>query len=184
MTDTTDSERFEAAITTMREYFGGRPASTNIKRFYWDALKRFGINAIESGFRQYMLDANAWPKVVDIVPYVSRGAGGETKTTFSHFCEFDFQGQRCQNPGANSESTTGGGPWYCGVHFRERSGAAAIRELELSRFGSLEKPQGEKLDWLDKNFPRHEGESDRDYAMRCKTFALTGMKTFTLKRVV
>lgn len=33
-------------------------------------------------------------------------------------CEWTTNGQRCRYPATSSESTLGGGPWYCRGHFR------------------------------------------------------------------
>ena len=101
----------------------------------------------------------------------------------NHDCAFEYRGQRCRNPGSISEGTSGGGTWYCRVHIRVRTGKAALREVELSQIGSAEAPATDKLEWLDKNFPRNAGETDHGYAMRCKALALTGLQAFRLKPI-
>lgn len=96
-------------------------------------------------------------------------------------CAFEYRGERCKNPGSTSDGTGGGGPWFCRFHVRVRVGRSALRELELSQLAAAEAPAPEKLEWLDKNLPRRAGESDHDYAMRCKAAALAGLKTLRLK---
>jgi hypothetical protein len=34
-----------------------------------------------------------------------------------HRCADEFRGERCARSGSMSESTLGGGPWYCAEHF-------------------------------------------------------------------
>ena len=179
-----DNERFDRAITLMREYFSGKPLSANIKIFYWDALKNFGISAIEKGFKEFMLDAERWPAVREITAYVSRSAGGRQNVPISHFCEFEVDNLRCANPGSTSNGTTGGGPWYCRVHAQDQHSPEAIREVELSQITSPRLGAPEKIEWLDKNLPKREGENGHDYAMRCKELAVAGMRSFRMKPVL
>lgn len=48
-------------------------------------------------------------------------------------CAFTDGRHRCQYPGSISPGQRGGGPWYCNVHFFDRSGPEAIQALEESR---------------------------------------------------
>ena len=176
-----ENERFDRAITVMREYFSVKPLSANIKIFYWDALKNYGISAIEKGFKEFMLDAEKWPSVREITAYVSRSTGGLQNVPMSHFCEFEVDHSRCGNHGSISNGATGGGPWYCRVHARDQHSPEAVREVELSQITSPSLETPENLDWLDKNLSRRSGENDNGYAMRCKAAALAGLKTLRLK---
>jgi hypothetical protein len=47
-------------------------------------------------------------------------------------CEWHANGTQCQFPGSVSHGQLGGGPWYCGWHFRCSDGAAGARIVEQS----------------------------------------------------
>ena len=45
-----------------------------------------------------------------------------------HLCAFEFMGRRCCFPGVVTDSTTGGGRWFCMGHFRAHD---QIRRMEV-----------------------------------------------------
>lgn len=47
-------------------------------------------------------------------------------------CEWDANGTRCRFPGSLSHGQLGGGPWYCGWHFRCSDAITGARIVEQS----------------------------------------------------
>lgn len=99
-----------------------------------------------------------------------------------HDCSYESAGQRCRYPGAISLGTTGGGPWYCRVHARERGSRFAQQALEQSQ--SYRAPVVEEnLTWLAEKFPMQAGESRGGYNARSRAYALSMLGTFRAKPV-
>jgi hypothetical protein len=101
----------------------------------------------------------------------------------SHDCAYQVGEMRCQYPGAISLNTTGGGPYYCRVHIRERGTLFARQALEASQ-GYRAPVVAEDTSWLDENFPMQPGESRQEYCERCRAYALSMLGTFRPKPVV
>ena len=89
-----------------------------------------------------------------------------------HDCAYHENQLRCRFPGAISNGTTGGGPWFCQVHTRDRGSMIASQVLRASQ-AWYAKPPVEDTPWLDENLPRHAGETQHDYNFRCRDFALS-----------
>lgn len=98
-------------------------------------------------------------------------------------CAYQENHLRCRYPGAISSGTTGGGPWFCRIHARDRGSMIASQVLRASQTWCAKSPV-EDTPWLDENLPRHEGETQHDYHFRCRDFALPALKGFRPKPVL
>jgi hypothetical protein len=94
----------------------------------------------------------------------------------NHDCAYQERQVRCRFPGAISDGTTGHGAFYCRIHARERGTMIAHQCLDKSQTWNRYATEAENTGWIDENFPREPGESDRDYAGRCKLFALAKLQ--------
>ena len=108
---------------------------------------------------------------------------GGSVATDNHDCAYQENQLRCRFPGAISNGTTGGGPWFCQVHTRDRGSMIASQVLRASQ-SWYAIPPVEDTTWLDENLPRHAGETQHDYHFRCRDFALPALKGFRPKPVV
>ena len=112
---------------------------------------------------------------------------------FDPRCAYENNAERCRYPGSISAGTLGGGPWYCRVHIRERGTQFARQALDASQSyrepppvtpGDLLNDDLKELTWLTENFPMNPGETRQEYNMRCKEFALSNLRKFSIKPVV
>lgn len=76
-------------------------------------------------------------------------------------CAWNDHGYRCQCMGVWSDSTTGGGPWYCSQHDRERRGIGP-REArpKVDQFAGY-------------GLRKETDESSREFAVRCVVYCKT-----------
>lgn len=98
------------------------------------------------------------------------GWGKEAKAMLAqkHMCVWRNRGEPCQAVGICSDSTVGGGPWYCRDHYADLKGwerADAPRTADKEPIEEVDKR-------VSRVVPRLPGESDHDWSMRCKEYVL------------
>ena len=101
----------------------------------------------------------------------------------NHNCAYHETHLICRYPGAISEGTNGGGPWFCRIHARDRGSMIASQVLRASQTWFVNPPVDD-TSWFDENLPRQAGETQHDYNFRCRDHALSMLKGFRPKPVL
>jgi len=89
-------------------------------------------------------------------------------------CAFNDHGYRCQNDGHLSSTVYGEGPWYCRDHFARIMGWSAYRAL------LVDESQAAVDERINRIVPRRTDETDHDWSMRCRNYALDRIRQKTV----
>lgn len=124
----TDRGAFAKLIARHLGAYAKSPTPDEIGMWF-DQLERFTLDdigrALES-HEQHADDGKRAPRPIDVVRILRSGASGGDK------CAVTGANGRCQFPGVFSESTNGGGPWFCSWHMTDRHGPEAERYISAS----------------------------------------------------
>lgn len=91
-------------------------------------------------------------------------------------CAFNDHGEPCHQPGHLSQTTHGGGPWYCRNHFAQINGWPAWQAA------AIDDSQEAVDERVNKLVPRLTGESEHAWSMRCRAYVLDFVRTQTTKK--
>lgn len=112
--------------------------------------------------------------------------GSEKKSDpFPLQCSWLANSERCNYPGAHSHNTTGGGPWYCGVHDTCKDPILGAQIVEASRkyrpVNSLVKLQLEmETHAAQQRLVHHIPKGGRNWALRNDILIKAGLLKTTL----
>lgn len=97
---------------------------------WFEQLKNFSVDDIGRALDAHQHadeDGKRAPRPIDVIRRLRAGASGGDS------CSVTWANGRCQFPGVFSESTNGGGPWFCSWHITDRSGPNSEAYIRASQ---------------------------------------------------
>jgi hypothetical protein len=105
----------------------------------------------------------------------ARKSAPERKTV-DRQCIWKTNGYQCQNDGHLSDTTHGAGPWYCRSHY------AQLKGWDAWQAAVTDESQAAVDERVNEIVPREPGESEHDWSMRCKAWALARIAKIGARR--